>query len=319
MLPPDPGLPIASHAFGLALDLELVIEGLDPAEADLPRFKVRLVPPDQIDRGWEPRADPVVTAKGPDGRTAMSIQRHLDDYRVWARGHGLYAVSGDRRLVDCAPQPGVARWRWQRLLIGHVLPLAAILGRLEVLHASAVAIDGRVAAFVGRTCAGKTSLAMHLALIGAEFVCDDVLAVATAPGGGVLAFPGVGVCNLRRSEYARLGALGLPPGSRRLGEDSESVRVALPRSTHTNQLHRIYFLERDPAAAGEIRFERTRDAASAIGATFNLWLRSPERLERQLELAAAMATSVDLFRARVPGSVGAREAAASVLRHLEAA
>src|SRR3712207_7852895 len=48
---------------------------------------------------------------------------------------------------SCSP-PGVAPWRWQRFLVGRILPWAAVLCGLEALHASAVVLDGRAIAFV---------------------------------------------------------------------------------------------------------------------------------------------------------------------------
>ena len=79
--------------------------------------------------------------------------------------------------MACAP-PDDEPWSWQRFLVGRILPWAAVLRGHEAFHASAVAVRGRAAAFVGATGAGKTSLAVQLVARGADFVTDDVLSLS---------------------------------------------------------------------------------------------------------------------------------------------
>ena len=63
---------------------------------------------------------------------------------------------------------GTGPGEWQRFLIAQVLPFAAALHGLEVLHASAVTVAGRALALLGPSGAGKTSLALALCRTGAR-------------------------------------------------------------------------------------------------------------------------------------------------------
>lgn len=62
-------------------------------------------------------------------------------------------------------------------LAGSVLALLLTLREIEVLHGSAVALDGAAVAFVGHTNAGKSTLAGEACAAGASLVADDVLAL----------------------------------------------------------------------------------------------------------------------------------------------
>ncbi len=143
--------------------------------------------------------------------------------------------------------PGaVEPWRWQRLLTAQALPVAALLQGLELFHASAVQLHGRVLAFAGASGAGKTSLAAQLLLAGATFVADDVLAVEPE-GEVVIVHPGPALMNLRRStpglldahERARLGV--------EVGRDEGGLRLLVRRKAQSSPLHAIYLLA--PAGA----------------------------------------------------------------------
>ncbi len=70
-----------------------------------------------------------------------------------------------------------------RLLFAQVLPLAATLQGLELLHASAVVLDGRTIAFSAPAGTGKTSVAAHLVAGGASLLTDDVLALELSNDG----------------------------------------------------------------------------------------------------------------------------------------
>ncbi len=161
--------PVESHAFGLGLDLEFEVPGLWPSPSGRPRVRLRHVSPEDLDAGWDERgAEALVRGRRTGGRLAMTVDRAGGEYRVWAEDHGFYRLAPARALVDCAPPPGVPDWRWQRVLVGNVLPLAAVLAGHEALHASAVEIDGRAVGFVARSGAGKTSIAIALVLRGAR-------------------------------------------------------------------------------------------------------------------------------------------------------
>jgi hypothetical protein len=199
------------------------------------------------------------------------------------------------------------------MLTGQLLPFAALLHGLEVLHASAVAIEGRALAIVGAAGAGKTTLACHLVLRGASFLTDDVLAVEPRDG-EVLAHPGAGLVNVRRSAPSLAGAAGGRLGEL-LGGDSDSERVVLHRRRDPVPLAALCVLRRDPGAA-ELRIEHPGklEPRLLLGATFNFVIRTPERMTRQLDVAARVADSARVLQVVVPPETDPAELAALLER-----
>ena len=84
-------------------------------------------------------------------------------------------ISADLRTIVIDSDPQAGRELLSIFLGGSILAVALQLRGAFVLHASAVEIDGRVAAIVGATGRGKSSLAALLCARGAAFVTDDVL------------------------------------------------------------------------------------------------------------------------------------------------
>ena len=168
-----------------------------------------------VDREWR-RARPrtLLERRLVDGRVGLSVQADDDvGFRVWAPRHGCYLVAPDGRRVLGAPPAGPA-WRWERLVLAQVLPLAAVLRGMDVFHASAVALAGRAIAFLGGSGAGKTTLASRIVARGARLVTDDVLAIeATATtirahrgGGGAHRSPRAAGADALRAPHPRGGA-----------------------------------------------------------------------------------------------------------------
>lgn len=318
-MPPTPA--DASHrwragVFGLDLDLpeELEAVGLAARRAAPGgrRARVDLTSRVDIERAWRGARPRRVSeerfGEGPPART-IDVDPEVG-YRLYARGFGRALVAPDGRLIRCAP-PGSAGWRWQRFFVGRVLPFAALLRGLEVLHAGAVALGGRVAAFVGPSGIGKTSLAVRLALRGAPFVTDDVLAVEVVDG-EVMVHPGAAVTSLRAAEMRLMAAedrarLGAPLG--RSGKSYFAVTVPdgpLP-------LGALCFLRREPPGTG-VAVERLAapDPRLLLGSAFIGGVTTPARLVNQLDVCAAIARRVPLFGVSIPPGVAAADLAAIV-------
>src|SRR3954468_14330500 len=191
-----------ARAFGLEVSASFPAPGL-PEAAGPPRgrpTRIDLVSPEEIDDGWPAeRATRVLEERFGRDVPDRTIDTHpRAGYRLYARHFGLARLSPSGARILCSP-PDVAPWRWQRFLVGRILPWAAVLRGLEVFHASAVAVDGRALAFVGPTGAGKTSVAVRLVARGARFLTDDVLALDDVHG-AVRAHPGAAIASVRPAE-----------------------------------------------------------------------------------------------------------------------
>lgn len=118
------------------------------------------------------------------GHRQVSVScRYSDDlYVLKIVGAGKYAVWSDGSGVECTNlAPDISHDEAVIALLGAPLILACALRNTWCLHASAVAFDGGVIAFVGESGQGKSTLARFLAENGGaifEHVSDDILPVA---------------------------------------------------------------------------------------------------------------------------------------------
>jgi hypothetical protein len=307
-------------AFGLRLSADFAAPGLlsvfpcadtgEPGAAQL-----RLTTERAIAEVWHAEeASPLWHQRAPDGRVGMCIDSHPKaGFRIVREGYGTYLLPVGGRTVLVAPPRGPA-WRWQRYLVGQALPLAALLQGLEALHASAVELGGGAVAFIGNSRGGKTSVALNLALRGAPFLADDVLAIDSAPSGAaVRAYPGAGLTSVRFAEAERVGLPRLRELGDILGKDDEAYRVAVRPAAGLRRHRALYFLKRSPGRPGvHLEVVAQPPPGLVLAGTFNFVLRTPERLSTQLETHALLARSVRIVRAHISEKASAGDVADAV-------
>jgi hypothetical protein len=220
-------------------------------------------------------------------------------------------VSADGRRVECAPGD-LPEWLWQRFLVGQLLPLASLLRGLEPLHASAVVVDGRALLLMGASGTGKSSVALHLVARGAAFLADDVAALELRDG-AVVAHPGARLTSVDRHELERLPA-ATGASWARLGVHEDEVRIVVePSAAGAVPVGGVLVLTR-PTSPGELSIEPVAGWPELLlGGTFNAYLRAPERLLRQLDVAARLAETVPLRQVTAPEGTGAGAVAEAIL------
>jgi hypothetical protein len=297
---------LVGHAFGLAVVAREGFGGLVPFGEAPPARSVTLCSSSAHTFDDVASSERVVDLRYPDGRAMMSIDRRHDGYLVRAPRHGSHLVSLDGSSI--ATTRGGRGWRWQRLFYAQVLPLAAALQGLEVLHASAVVAAGSAIACIAASGTGKTSIAAHLVDLGATPLTDDVLALERH-GAELLAHPGAAFANVDKRELAAMS----PAGRDRLGASlasSDKVHVTTRVHRDAVPLGAVCFLRR-----GE-RLEVRRDAApptrSILAAGFLTHLRTPERLLTHLELSSVLASGVPTYDVVLPEGGHASDAAAAI-------
>jgi hypothetical protein len=308
------------RAFGITLESAKPFPGL-PFCADAASGRIANWHEERaraIDEAWPlEEGEVVVDLRHTDGRVFMRIDRHGDEgYRIWAPYYGRHLVSRDGRSIRSA-LPNVSPWRWQRLFFAQTLPLAAALQGLEVFHASAVSLGGRVAAFVAASGIGKTSVAAHLVTLGASFVTDDVLAIE-ATADAVVAHPGparlsIDDSELRRIPDSQLSRLGVPIGrSDKLMIEPEPTTAPLP-------LAGLYFLKRPATDVSRVTIKEADATATRalLGSGFLAYLNTPERLRNHLDVCSAIAERTRLYDVLIPKGARAREVAATTLAHAD--
>ena len=109
----------------------------------------------------------------PEGEAFCSCGMKGDEYVL--RFHALldFFLSKDQRDITCLPLKEVPLGTIRHLLIDQVVP--RILGHWGnlVVHGSAVSIDGKAVAFLGRSGIGKSTLAAYLHKQGHTILTDD--------------------------------------------------------------------------------------------------------------------------------------------------
>lgn len=306
----------AEHAFGVQVESDVPVPGLVGGAPRTPRPVTSLtrVGVREIERAWEGASSTRVRdERHPDRSLLMAIDEDPErGYRIDTPGHGQWLVSPDGARVLAAFEYEPV-WRWQLVLFAQVLPLVATLRGAELLHASAVAVDGSAYAFVAPSGTGKSSVSMHLVAQGAEFFADDALAVEIGSA-RVTAHPGGRLVNAHAHELAKLdeharARLGPVIGtSTKLHLEPPSVRGPLP-------LAALYFLERrghDPIAVND-----DVDPTMFLANTFVLHVRTPDRMARQLSVCAGLARTVPTRRVRAPTDAEAPEVARFLLDRME--
>jgi hypothetical protein len=305
---------VRSHAFGINVETTFAAPGLPEGARRLPGTRVERVPEEAIAGRWDATGAERLEEQTLS-RRGRQPDRTIDrgpggDYLLYARHFGTALISPGGDRVLCAP-PAVEAWRWQRFLIGRVLPWAALLRGRELFHASAVRVGDHAVGVLADSGFGKTSIAVRMMLHGAGFITDDVLALSGDEP--VLAHPGPAIAALRPAERDALE----PVERRRLGRvlgRSGKTYVAVEREPAAIPLGGMYFLERASGSAGH-RFEPGVEPRRLLASAFIAGVESDRRLVGLLDLSARLEEAVPIWRVGVDYEEGAAPVAEAIWRH----
>lgn len=268
--------------------------------------------PAEIEASWNPHhAERERELRHPDGDVVFAVDR-LDGvgFMIDAPHHGRFLVRSGGEEVLFTPRAG-NRTGALGVLLGQVLPLAATLRGLEILHAGAVAIDGRAAVFCATAGSGKSNLIARLVAAGAALVADDAVAIRTPPCGPPIAHAGPGTIHLLPEDAALLAAhdrLSEVPGFR-----TSKMVLAAESSAAAMEIAAVYLLERTPEVPALTVGRHPASAMRLVGGTSVTAVRTPERLRRHLEMCADIIARVPVLRIGVPAEAP-RDAVAAAVR-----
>ena len=229
-------------------------------------------------------------------------------------GMRIYYRRGEGIRVAWGPQTDALNERLY--LNGTTYAAVAAINGFYPVHASAVAVDGKVHAFTGPSGAGKSTLIAELCRNGLPLFCDDTL-ILDLNGPQILALPGHKQLKLWPDALAMTGAQGA--GEVWAGAEKVYAVPAGEIATDVLPLAELCFLEegepaRIEAVRGGERIMRLQDDHY----TAELWLgaTSPDKGERfaQLTRLAREVALSKFIRPRDPARF--RGSAELVIGHL---
>ncbi len=334
---------IRGAAFGLSLEVDPRIDIPGVSRADAPgdpalAHPVQATPfpaiqpptrvlldPGELRRRWSPveRTSELVRELRDGDAVLLDVQlAPAVGYLLHAPGFARILVTSDGTELLCDPESEPERAEWSTLLPAQALPLAATLRGLEVLHASGVVLgdaapgsapgSGAVL-FAGPQGAGKSSLAAALLHRGAALLSDDTVALESRED-SLIAHPGTSSLHLRANEHRRLSSREravLGPTATVLGKQ----RYATTAAASPAPFGALFMLERSRRGP-PVEWIEAVDPFALLASTFNLSVRTPERLTRHLDLAAALAASGHIYRLRIQPGVDASRLADTLCERL---
>jgi hypothetical protein len=238
------GLPLRYRLFGLGVASDLPLPELREDEGE--------------DEGGAPPDVTIRTGPLPEPREPLEpIGDHVElapaELRLKLPGIGDFLVR-DGREIFVEPHGDASPEDLRAYLLGSVIGGLIHQAGLLPLHASAVARDGRAAAFIGRSGAGKSTLAHRLSVRGWELLSDDVCAVHGGIGAPPLVWPGIRQFKLWDSSLAAAGEskAGLQPVLMR--DDKFLLPTDRLADDRPHRLALVYVLARDESA-GQSRID----------------------------------------------------------------
>jgi hypothetical protein len=118
-----------------------------------------------------------------DGTVWTEFYRLGNDYLLRFPDLADFEVSENGTTVVAHPADGTDAATIEHLYINQLVPLAMSRQGRPAYHASVVTVPGGAVAFLGKTGAGKSTLAASFALDEAEFLTDDALLVEETSSG----------------------------------------------------------------------------------------------------------------------------------------
>ncbi len=303
-------------AFGLALhiDRRISIQGLGRsahAATAAPPSRVRL-DEGELDRRWHTLdSEPLRMRELRFGDVLLLSVDYAEPagYLLWAREFGRVLISPDGLELLCEPDPATHE-HWASILTAQALPLAATIRGMEVFHASGVVLEGRALLFAGPPGAGKSSLAAAFVRAGAQLLSDDAVALRLS-GDSLTAHAGSMVLQLRAEEDQTLSSGERLALGAALASSTDKRRYSTEEVPEPAPLGGLFLLERS-AQQPTVEALPAVDPFELIASTFNLSVRTPARLRRQLDVVSAIASQGLTGRLRVQPGVDASQLAALV-------
>jgi hypothetical protein len=250
---------------------------------------------------------PVHEAGDIDGRSWCIIRRSRQDrYLIRFPKLADFVVLLSERRITCHPDRSTDERTARHLLLDQVIPRVLAMDGAVVLHASAVAVDGRAVAFVGPTGAGKSTVAASFATNGAQLLADDFVCLREDARGflAVPSYPGLRLWPDSAGVFARRqdSLVAVAPGS----EKRRLVFRTPKRASKPYPLGAIVILD-DTAGQSDIDVRQLpgRSGFMAVySQSFRLEQSGRDRQRAEFDRFARLAQSTAMLRLKFPRGYG---------------
>jgi hypothetical protein len=210
--------------YGLTMDSDLELPGLISAEGE-PDLLVRFGPVDYSFPGT-----------GEEGCVRATDEEAL----LYFKQAGKFAVRGGREII-IEPVPEASPRVLRLIVLGPGIGAVLYQRGYLPLHASAVATDGEVIAFMAERGWGKSTVAAAMNAQGCQLIADDITALKVGDSGPPIVVPGYPQLKLWPEAATFLGVD--PETLARLHPDFDKrIRPTTAFSTALLPLKRIYVL-----------------------------------------------------------------------------
>ncbi len=233
----------------------------------------------------------------------------LPDGSTYVRmpGVGEISVSPDGRFLACRRYAESTSESFNVYLVTQALSFALVKCGLEPLHATAVAIDGKAALFLGDCGFGKSTLAAAFLQAGYPLLTDDLL-VLHKPHAALLAYPG----SPRIKLFPRMARKFLGESVTGVPMNPYTHKMIVPLKewqvcTDALPIGAVYAL----AQASEVRgaeislsaMSQRQAFLTLLASTFNRAILEPTRLRRQFEATQGLANTLPVRKLSYPRSL----------------
>jgi hypothetical protein len=189
------------------------------------------------------------------------------------------------------------------------------------LHASAIVTKEGIAAFAGRSGAGKSTTAALLSSLGYDLVADDILPISfnrnSVPG----AWPYLRRLKLHDEPIIELGLTPTETVGDKLDKKKYFVRPKRAGDDKWSRLGRLYLLEIDSSdsRASIDRIDGAEAVRALVDQTYHFsFILGSGRFRDHLAFCAQLASKIAIYRLRRPPSFGlGNELGSLICAHLE--
>ncbi|MEO5937211.1 MAG: hypothetical protein ABIP81_08350 [Terriglobales bacterium] len=214
-----------------------------------------------------------------------------------------FHLSPDSKVITGHSLDGSPEAAFKTYMLGHLLSFALIGLGIETIHAASVVLDGEAIAITGDSARGKSTLSAAFLQAGYSLLCDDFL-VLRPNGQEYVGYPGLPRIKLyeRVAEHlAPKGKVGVPMSK----SHRPKIIYALDDILDPVPV-RVFYALASPRSVGGLKgvhIEHLTERQAYLELTensFNITVKTPERLASQFEWATELVKRVPVKRLSYP-------------------